>query len=167
MTIVRGTTDRDQTDYYETVTSNALERALWLEADRMGFFLPALTQAKLDKARKVVSQSSAGRRSMNSLSVRSRKRGPEALLSRRAIRTGTLIIGTLDDLSAARLADVKEFFQKHYAPNNAFLCLAGDFEPAQARRWIAKYFGPLRPRHLGRCPIRPDVPPWPIPFASA
>ena len=102
-------TYRDKTVYHETVTSNALERILWLEADRMGFLLPALTNDKLQKAREVVKNErwqtlrrapfGPGRRDVS-----------EGTLSARAIRTATLMIGSFADLSAARIEDVTRVF---------------------------------------------------------
>jgi zinc protease len=155
MTDAQGATGRDRTDYHETVTSNALERALWLEADRMGFVLPAVTKTKLSKARTVVINERW--QTLDELPL-----GEVAEAYSRALYPPGhpyrhLIIGSLDDLSAARDADITAFFQRHYAPNNAFLCLAGDFELGQARRWIKKYFGQLRPGPPG-APPRSRVP---------
>jgi zinc protease len=156
---LNGETDEDQTDYYETVPSNALEMALWLEADRMGFLLPAMTQAKLDNQRDVVKNER--RQSMDNVPY---GQAEEALLealypSEHAYHHS--VIGSMVDLSAAQLADVAAFFRTYYVPNNAILCVAGDFEPARTKEWIKKYFGPL--------PGGPEVipPPQSVPSLSA
>ena len=155
MADAQGATGRDRTDYYETVTSNALERTLWLEADRMGFLLPALTKTKLSKARAVVINE-------RWQTVDGVPLGEVAETYFRALYPPGhpyrhLIIGSVDDLYAARTADITAFFERHYAPNNAFLCLAGDFELGQARRWIKKYFGRLQPGPAA-APLRPKEP---------
>ena len=152
---LNGTTDEDQTVYYETVPSNALELALWLEADRMGFLLPAMTQQKLDNQRDVVKNER--RQSVDNVPY---GQAEEVLLE--ALYPADhpyhhSVIGSMADLSAARLADVAAFFRTYYVPNNAILCVAGDFQPAQAKEWIEKYFGPL-PRGPEVKPPKPSVP---------
>jgi zinc protease len=138
---INGSTSTDRTNYYETVPSNGLELALWLEADRMGFLLPALTQEKLDNQRDVVKNERRQR-------VDNVPYGQAAEINDRALYPPShpyhhSVIGSMADLSAASLSDVSGFFRTYYAPNNASLCLAGDFNPAQAKLLIAKYFGPL------------------------
>ena len=138
---LNGSTSEDQTVYFETVPSNALELALWLEADRMGFLLPSMTQQKLDNQRDVVKNER--RQSVDNVPY---GQAEEALLE--ALYPADhpyhhSVIGSMTDLSAARLADVAAFFRIYYVPNNAILCVAGDFQPAQAKQWIEKYFGPL------------------------
>ena len=155
MTDARGSTGCDRTEYHETVTSNALERVLWLEADRMAFLVPSVTQAKLDNARKVVINERW--ETLDELpygevtEAWSRALYPPGHPYRHAI------IGSIEDLFSARLVDVNEFQQRHYAPNNAVLCLAGDFQVGQAKRWIRKYFGPLAPGPRS-APAQPNVP---------
>ena len=138
---INGSTTEDRTNYYEVVPSNALEVALWLESDRMGFLLPALTQAKLDEQRKVVKQERG-----QSVDNQPYGQAHEAIL-RALYPEGHpyhhSVIGSLADLSAASLGDVSEFFRKYYAPDNASLCIAGDFDPAEAKRLVSKYFGPF------------------------
>jgi zinc protease len=138
----RGATGRDRTDYHATVTRNALERTLWLEADRMGFLMPAVTDDRLSNARNVVANER--RQTLDELPLAE----VEEAWSRELYPPGhpyrRLIIGSLDDVAAATLTDLKRFSERHYAPDNACLCLAGDFEPARAKRLIKKYFGPLR-----------------------
>ncbi len=149
------TTDEDRTEYYERVPSNGLERALWLEADRMGFLLPAMSRKKLDGERAVVKNERRER--VDNVPY---GRADEAL--REALYPAAhpyhhSVIGSMADLSAASLEDVADFFRSYYAPDNAILCVAGDFEPARVRGWIERYFGPL-PRGRRPDPPRPSVP---------
>ncbi len=144
---INGSTTTDRTNYFENVPSNALELALWLESDRMGFLLPALTQEKLDNQRDVVKNERRQR-------VDNQPYGQSFEILARTLYPPEhpyhhSTIGSMADLSAASLADVSAFFRTYYAPNNASLCLAGDFDPAEAKRLVAKYFGPL--------PKGPDV----------
>jgi zinc protease len=152
---INGSTSTDRTNYYENVPSNALELALWLEADRMGFLLPALTQAKLDNQRDVVKNERRQRYDNQPYG-----QAHETLL--RALYPPDhpyhhSVIGSMADLSAASLEDVSAFFRTYYSPNNASLCIAGDIDPAQAKRLVAKYFGPL-PRGPEVPRMAPDVP---------
>src|SRR5215203_2762554 len=133
-----GTTDNDRTLYYEVVPSNYLETSLWLEADRMGFLLDSLDIAKLNAQRDIVKNERRQRidnqpygRVGEILSAATYPEGHPYSWS---------VIGSMTDLSAASEEDVKSFFRLYYAPNNAILTLAGDFEPAQAKTWIEKYF---------------------------
>ena len=137
-----GSTGRDRTVYYEEVTTNALERALWLEAERMGYLLPALTREKLDIVRNVVKNERRNKYDDVPFGF-----AEEALLAElyppgHPYRHRT--IGSMADLSAARVSDIRAFFERHYVPNNAFLCVAGDFRPGEVKRWIEKYFGLIR-----------------------
>ena len=138
---INGSTNTDRTNYFENVPSNALELALWLEADRMGFLLPALTQEKLDNQRDVVKNERRQRVDNvpygQSFEIMARTLYPPEHPYHHST------IGSMADLSAASLGDVSAFFRTYYAPSNASLCLAGDFDPAEAKRLVAKYFGPL------------------------
>ena len=148
-----GTTNNDRTNYFETIPSNYLETALWLESDRMGFLLDKLDIAKLNAQRDVVKNE---RR-------QSYDNQPYGRVSE--ILAGAMypkghpyswpVIGSMTDLSAASEEDVKSFFRLYYAPNNATLAVVGDFDPAQAKAWIQKYFGDL-PK--GQTVQRPSVP---------
>jgi len=149
-----GTTSNDRTTYYETVPSNYLESALWLESDRMGFLLDTLDITKLNAQRDVVKNE---RR-------QSYDNQPYGLASE--ILSNTTypashpyhwsVIGSMQDLSAASEDDIKNFFRLYYTPNNAILTVVGDFETAQAKAWITKYFGDV-PR--GKPVVRPAAPP--------
>ena len=149
-----GTTSNDRTTYYETIPSNYLESALWIEADRMGFLLDTLDLAKLNAQRDIVKNE---RR--QSLDNQPYGRAGE-LLSQATYPASHPyswdVIGSMEDLSAASEEDVKNFFRLYYAPNNAFLSIVGDFDPAQAKTWVAKYFDGV-PR--GRAITRPAVDP--------
>lgn len=138
---INGTTNSDRTNYYETVPSNALERALWMEADRMGFLLPALTQAKLDNQRDVVRNE---RRQNYEIApyAKARQVIAEAVWDKNH-PYHRLTIGSHTDLEAANLDDVRQFFNTWYVPNNATLVVSGDFDPVQIKGWIQQFFGPI------------------------
>src|SRR5688572_7977922 len=148
-----GTTDNDRTLYYETVPSNYLETALWLEADRMGFLLDALDIAKLNAQRDIVKNERRERID----NVPYGRVGE--ILSSALYPPGHpyswSVIGSMADLSAASEEDVKSFFRLYYAPNNAILTIVGDFDPAQTKAWITRYFGDI-PR--GKPIQRPGIP---------
>jgi zinc protease len=149
-----GTTSNDRTTYYETIPSNYLESALWLEADRMGYLLDTLDLAKLNAQRDIV-KNERRQRMDNQPYGRA-----EEILAKATYPSSNPyswdVIGSMEDLSAASEEDVKNFFRTYYAPNNAFLAIVGDFEPAQAKAWVAKYFNPI-PR--GKPIVRPKVEP--------
>jgi zinc protease len=136
-----GTTDNDRTMYYETVPSNYLETALWLESDRMGYLLDTLDLAKLNAQRDIVKNERRQR-----VDNQPYGRAGEIVLQATYPAGHPYswdVIGSMADLSAASEEDVKSFFRLYYAPNNAFLSIAGDFDPAQAKTWVTKYFGDL------------------------
>ena len=138
---VNGTTNTDRTYYYEVVPSNFLETALYLEADRMGGLLEAMSQEKLDNQRDVV-KNERRQRVDNQPYGTAFERIAEIMYPANHPYHWTTI-GSMEDLSAASLDDVKGFFRQYYAPNNAILVLAGSFDEKQARGWIEKYFGPI------------------------
>ncbi len=138
---INGSTSSDRTNYFEVVPSNYLELSLYLESDRMGFLLPAMTQEKLDNQRDVVKNE----RRQN---VDNQPYGTAWEKIAKAMYPDTHpyswpVIGYMEDLSAATLEDVKDFFRIYYAPNNAVVTIAGDFNPVQAKEWVKKYFGPI------------------------
>ena len=148
-----GTTNNDRTTYYETVPANYLESALWLEADRMGYLLDALDLAKLNAQRDIV-------KNERRQSVDNQPYGRAREILAHATYPPTHpyswdVIGSMTDLSAASEEDVKNFFRVYYAPNNAFLSIAGDFKVADAKTWVLKYFGGI-PR--GKPITRPLIP---------
>ena len=149
-----GSTSNDITTYYETVPSNYLETMLWIEADRMGFLLDSFDLAKLNAQRDIVKNERRQR-------VDNQPYGRVYEILSRAIYPSSHpyswpVIGSMEDLSAASEEDVKNFFRLYYAPNNAYLTIVGDFDPAQAKAWVAKYFGDI-PR--GNAIKRPAVEP--------
>ncbi len=149
-----GSTHNDHTNYFETIPSNYLESALWLESDRMGYLLDALDTAKLNAQRDIV-------KNERRQGVDNRPYGRADEILEAAIYPATHpyswpVIGSMADLSAASEKDVKDFFRTWYAPNDAALAIAGDFDPAKAKAWVARYFGGL-PR--GPAITRPIVPP--------
>lgn len=138
---LNGSTNNDRTNYFETVPSNFLEMALWLESDRMGFLLPAMTQEKLDNQRDVVKNER--RQGVDNQPYGRSSERIAALLYEPTHPYSWPVIGSMEDLSAASLEDVKEFFRNYYVPNNASLVVAGDFDVVQTKEWIYKYFGDI------------------------
>ena len=149
-----GSTTEDRTNYYEWMPSNALPLALWLDADRMGHLLPTMDQAKVDLQRDVVKNER--RQSVDNVPYGRADETIRAVLFPAGHPYSWPVIGSMTDLSAASLEDVKQFFRMYYAPNNATLVVAGDFNQDSAKVWIARYFGPI-PRGAV-APRRPTVP---------
>ncbi|MBZ4417646.1 pitrilysin family protein [Myxococcus sp. RHSTA-1-4] len=140
-TDLNGTTSFDRTNYFETVPSNHLETALWLESDRMGFLLDALTLEKLDTQREVVKNER--RQGVETAPYGlAREKAWQALFPLPHPYHGD-VIGSMEDLNAATLDDVKDFFRKWYAPSNATLTIVGDFDVAKTKALVEKYFGTL------------------------
>lgn len=148
---LNGSTWLDRTNYFETMPSHQLELALWLEADRMARLLPAMTQEKLDTQRDVVKNER--RWSVDNQPYGTWWERLPALCFPPEHPFHHSLIGSMDDLSAASLEDVAEFFRTWYTPDNAVLTVAGDFEPIAARAMIARHFGPIA-RGSGRPPLR-------------
>jgi predicted Zn-dependent peptidase len=150
---LNGSTWLDRTNYYETVPSNQLELALWLEANRMGYLLPAMTQQKLDTQRDVVQNER--RWSMDNQPYGSWWERLPALCFPPSHPFHHSLIGSMSDLDAASLEDIEQFFATYYTPDNAVLSIAGDFDRADARRLVERHFGPI-PRGAGKPPL-PDM----------
>jgi zinc protease len=137
-----GTTNTDRTNYYQTVPKSALDTILWLESDRMGHLLGAIDQAKLDEQRAVVKNEK-----------RQGENRPYAKAGDLVIKGtvpgehpyGHSVIGSMDDLDAASLEDVKQWFRDYYGPSNAVLVLSGDITPEEALAKVEKYFGSFDP----------------------
>jgi zinc protease len=138
---LNGTTNLDRTNYFETLPSNQLETALWLEADRMGFFLDAVTLKKFEIQRATV-KNERGQRYDNRPYGLVYEKTMEALYPFGHPYSWTTI-GYIEDLNAATLDDLKRFFLRWYGPNNATLTVAGDFDREQCLTWIKKYFGSI------------------------
>jgi zinc protease len=138
---INGTTNVDRTWYFETVPSNFLELALMLEADRMGGLPEAMTQEKLDNQRDVVKNERRQRVDNQPYGTAFEKIAE--IMYPKGHPYNWTTIGSLEDLQAASMEDVKSFFRQYYVPNNAILVLSGAFEEKQARGWVEKYFGPI------------------------
>ena len=136
-----GSTNQDRTNYYETIPSHALPLALWLEADRMGFLLPTMDQSKLDLQRDVVKNER--RQRVDNVPYGRAFENILASLYPGAHPYSWPTIGSMADLSAASLDDVKNFFRTYYAPNNASLVIAGDFDPDTAMKLVRAYFADI------------------------
>jgi zinc protease len=135
------TTAWDRTNYFERLPSHELELALWLESDRLRNLLPAMTQAKLDNQRDVVKNER--RRGVDNQPYGSWDERLQALTFPEGHPYHHPILGSMDDLNDASLADVSDFFASHYAPNNVALTIAGDFDPSVAHALVETYFGPI------------------------
>jgi predicted Zn-dependent peptidase len=151
-TSMNGTTNFDRTNYFQNVPTTALDLALWMESDRMGHLLGAVTQARLDEQRGVVKNEK-----------RQGENRPYGKVAETVFRASfpvghpyrTLPIGSMADLDAAALDDVRDWFRNYYGAANAVLVLAGDIDVATARAKAAKYFGHIAP---GPAITRPG--PW-------
>jgi predicted Zn-dependent peptidase len=150
---LNGSTWLERTNYFETLPSNQLEIALWLEANRMGKLLPAITQQKLDNQRDVVMNER--RWSMDNQPYGSWMEKLPALCFPEEHPFHHSLMGSMEDLTAASLDDVSQFFSTYYTPDNAVLSIAGDFEPGEARQMIERHFGGI-PRGKGKPPL-PDM----------
>jgi predicted Zn-dependent peptidase len=144
---LNGSTWLERTNYFETVPSNQLELALWLEADRMGALLPAMTQKKLDTQRDVVKNER--RWSVDNQPYGTWWEKLPALAFPESHPFHHSLIGSMEDLSKASLEDVEQFFRTFYTPDNAVLSIAGDFDAAAARKLVEKHFGGI-PRGKGK-----------------
>jgi len=139
-TDVNGTTNFDRTNYFETMPSNQLEMALWLESDRMGFLLEGLDRVKLTNQRDVVRNE---RRQGEGRPYNIAREKVFQLLFPKEHPYYADVIGSHADIEAARINDVREFHQQFYTPNNASIAIAGDFDPAKLKELLNKYFGPI------------------------
>ena len=148
---LNGSTWLDRTNYYETLPSNYIELGLWLESDRMGWLLPAMTQEKLDNQRDVVKNERRWR--VDNQPYGDWDERLQAMLYPPTHPYHHSVIGSMEDLDAASLADVEAFFRTYYAPNNAVLTICGGFEPAPTRALVEMYFGEI--------PAGPTVPKLP------
>ncbi|MBI1804611.1 MAG: insulinase family protein [Ignavibacteria bacterium] len=138
---INGFTTEDGTTYFEVVPSNYVELALYLESDRMGFLLPAVTQEKLDNQRDVVKNER--RQRVDNVPYGTADERIAKALFPETHPYNWPVIGYMEDLSAASLSDVHDFLKTYYAPNNACLVVAGDFNPSEVKSWIEKYFGSI------------------------
>ena len=133
-----GSTSRDRTNYFQTVPNDALEKMIWAEADKLGFFINTVTEPVLAKEKQVVKnekrQNYDNRPYGHTFYVIDRNLYPQGHPYH------WQVIGSLEDLQNATLQDVKDFYNKWYVPNNVILTISGDFDKEQAREWVHKYF---------------------------
>ncbi len=141
----------DRTNYYETLPSNHLELALWLEADRMGWMLPAMTEEKLRNQQEVVKNERKERYDNQPYGDWDER--IQGMVFPPAHPYHHSVIGSMEDIGAATLDDVAEFFRTFYVPNNAVLTLAGDIDPERAIHSVERYFGEI--------PVGAPIPPVP------
>ena len=152
---INGSTNVDRTNYYEVVPSNFLELALFMEADRMGGLLDAMTQEKLDNQRDVVKNER--RQGVDNQPYGTSFEKIAQLMYAPEHPYSWTTIGSLEDLTNASMDDVKAFFREYYVPNNASLVIAGDFNPREARKLVEKHFGAMAEGN----PIKRPNPPQP------
>ncbi|MES1197758.1 MAG: pitrilysin family protein [Chitinophagaceae bacterium] len=152
---LNGSTNRDRTNYYETVPSNQLEKMLWLEADRMGFLLDAVTQKKFEIQRSTVKNERGQNYDNRAYGL------ANETISKNLYPYGHpyswMTIGYLEDLNRSNVNDLKNFFLRWYGPNNAALTIGGDVKPAEVVKLVEKYFGSI--------PRGPEVKPVVVPTA--
>jgi len=141
----------DRTNYYDTVPSHHLELALWLEADRMGWMLPAMTQEKLENQQEVVKNEKKERYDNQPYGDWDER--IQALVFPHDHPYHHPVIGSMEDIGSATLEDVADFFSTFYVPNNAVLTLAGDFDADSAMGLVERYFGEI--------PAGAPIPPLP------
>ncbi|MCC6329287.1 MAG: insulinase family protein [Acidobacteria bacterium] len=137
-----GSTNRDRTNYLQTVPKDALEKMLWAEADKLGWFINTVTDPVLEKEKQVV-------KNEKRQSVDNNPYGHTSYVIDKAMYPADhpynwQVIGSLEDLQNAQLKDVKDFFRRWYVPNNVTLTVAGDFDTVQAKKWVEKYFGEIK-----------------------
>ena len=137
-----GSTSQDRTNYLQTVPKDALEKMIWAEADKLGWFINTVTDAVLAKEKQVV-------KNEKRQGVDNAPYGHTRYVINKALYPADhpynwQVIGSLEDLQNATLDDVKEFFRLWYVPNNVTLVIAGDFDPKQARKWVEKYFSEIK-----------------------
>ncbi len=137
-----GSTSRDRTNYLQTVPNDALEKMLWAEADKLGWFINTVTDPVLAKEKQVVKNEK--RQSYDNNPYGHTSYVLDKNLYPADHPYNWQVIGSLEDLQNATLPDVKEFFKRWYVPNNVTLVVAGDFDKVQARRWVEKYFSEIK-----------------------
>lgn len=154
-TDVNGTTDFDRTNYFETLPSNQLELGMWLESDRMGFLMEGLDREKLANQRDVVRNE---RRQGEGRPYAAANEAVAHLLYPQGHPYYGDVIGSHADIEAARIADIRDFHQQYYTPNNATIAIAGDFDPKKLKELLTKYFGPI-PQGPAVAPVTATTPP--------
>src|SRR6056297_1103787 len=136
-----GSTSRDRTNYFQTVPNDALEKMIWAEADKLGYFINTVTEAVLAKEKQVVKNEK--RQGVDNQPYGHASYVVDKNLYPEGHPYSWQVIGSLEDLQNATLQDVKNFYNRWYVPNNATLVIAGDFDSDQAREWVEKYFSEI------------------------
>ncbi|HEX6191455.1 MAG TPA: pitrilysin family protein [Chitinophagaceae bacterium] len=156
-----GSTSRDRTNYLQTVPNDALEKMLWAEADKLGWFINTVTDPVLAKEKQVVKNEK--RQGVDNVPYGHNSYVIDKNLYPADHPYNWQVIGSLEDLQNATLNDVKDFFRRWYVPNNVTLVVAGDFDPVQAKAWVNKYFSEIkRGSAVNNMPKRPGVVPQSI-----
>jgi zinc protease len=137
-----GSTSRDRTNYFQTVPKDALEKMIWAEADKLGFFINTVTEPVLAKEKQVVKNEK--RQSYDNVPYGHSYYVMDKNLYPEGHPYNWQVIGSLEDLQKATLQDVKDFYNRWYVPNNVTLTIAGDFDIKQAKEWVNKYFGEIK-----------------------
>ena len=149
-----GGTSNDYTIYYEKVPRNALEKILWMESDRMGYFINTVNQSGLEREIDVICNEKRQTEMNNAYGMMNHIMCKEFFP--KGHPDSWTVIGEFEDIKSATIEDVKEFYSTYYVPSNATLCLAGDFDPAEAKALIEKYFAEI-PSHPVQKPEVWDV----------
>lgn len=156
---VNGSTNNDRTNYFEVVPKNALEMALWMESDRMGFLLSKVNMETFVTQQNVVQNE---KRQGDNRAYSQSQYMSSKLMYPETHPYGHTVIGELEDLAAASLQDVFDFHDKYYGPSNATLIVAGDIDVDQTKRWIDKYFAEIKsspaPQPLPKMPVKLNEP---------
>jgi len=137
-----GSTSRDRTNYFQTVPKDALEKMIWAEADKLGYFINTVTEPVLAKEKEVVKNEK--RQSVDNRPYGHVNYVVVKNLYPKGHPYSWTVIGSLEDLQNATLQDVKDFYNRWYVPNNVTLTIAGDFDTAQAKTWVKKYFDEIK-----------------------
>ena len=151
-----GSTSRDRTNYFQTVPNNALEKMIWAEADKLGYFINTVTESVLAKEKQVVKNEK--RQSYDNRPYGHTFKVVDENLYSAGHPYSWQVIGSLEDLQNATLQDVKDFFKRWYVPNNVTLVVSGNFDEAQARQWVHKYFDEIKRgqdiKDLAKLPVK-------------
>lgn len=156
-----GSTSNDRTNYLQTVPNDALEKMLWAEADKLGWFINTVTDPVLAKEKQVVKNEK--RQSYDNAPYGNTNYVIDKAACPEDHPYSWQVIGSLEDLQNATLEDVKEFYRRWYVPNNVTLVVAGDFDTVQAKKWVEKYFGEIKrgpdiaPQVKRPCTIKENV----------
>ncbi len=137
-----GSTSRDRTNYFQTVPKDALEKMIWAQADKLGYFINTVTDPVLAKEKQVVKNEK--RQRVDNMPYGHNFYVIDKNLYPEGHPYSWEVIGSLEDLQNAKLQDVKDFYNRWYVPNNVTLTIAGDFDVAQAKEWVGKYFGEIK-----------------------